>query len=135
MIRQVSLTLSARQKGFHLITDSVLEKLGDLPAAGLLTLFIQHTSAGLTINENADPTVRQDLNSALDRLAPEDAEYLHDDEGPDDMPAHVKSVLTGSSITIPILNHKLALGRWQGITLCEFRAQATPRTIIATIVF
>jgi secondary thiamine-phosphate synthase enzyme len=130
---QKQFTLPKRSKGFHLITDEVLEKAGTLPSTGVFHLFIQHTSAGLSIGENADPTVRQDLNEAFDRLAPEDAVYAHDAEGADDMPAHVKTVLTGNSIAIPITEGKLCLGTWQGIYLCEFRDHATPRTFVATI--
>lgn len=131
---QKKITLRSRSKGFHLITDDVLKSIGDLPTTGLLHLFIQHTSAGLTIGENADATVREDLNTSFDRLAPENADYKHDDEGPDDMPAHIKSILTGSSISIPIMNGKLALGTWQGIYLCEFRTHPHERKLIATIV-
>lgn len=108
--------------------------LGELPKQGLLHIFIQHTSAGLAINENADSTVREDLGKSFDSLAPEGAGYRHDDEGPDDMPAHIKSVLVGSSVSIPIANGKLALGTWQGIYLCEFRERAPERRLLATII-
>jgi secondary thiamine-phosphate synthase enzyme len=133
MVQQFTLTLPAHPAGFHLVTDAVLRAIPSLPETGLLTLFIQHTSAGLAINENADASVRRDLHQSFDRLAPEGAGYEHEDEGPDDMPAHVKSVLVGSSVTIPIAGGKLALGTWQGIYLCEFRAHATPRKLVATI--
>lgn len=133
MISQKSFTLKSRSKGFHLITDEVLNALGKLPDAGLLHLFIQHTSAALAINENADQTVRDDLDESFDRLAPEDVVYKHDDEGPDDMPAHVKSVLTGSSVSVPIMNGRLCLGTWQGIYLCEFRNLPHVRKIVATV--
>lgn len=133
MITQKAFTLKSRSKGFHLITEEVLKALGKLPDAGLLHLFIQHTSAALAINENADQTVRDDLDMGFDRLAPEGADYAHDDEGPDDMPAHVKSVLTGSSVSMPIMNGRLALGTWQGIYLCEFRNLPHVRKIVATI--
>lgn len=132
-MKQTSITLRKRPKGFHLITDEVLSALGPLPAVGVLHLFIQHTSAALAVNENADPTVRDDLNTSFDRLAPEGPMYKHDDEGPDDMPAHVKSVLAGSSITVPISGGKLALGTWQGLYLCEFRIHAGERKLVATI--
>ncbi len=134
MIHQATFIVRARAKGFHIITDDVMKAIGVLPEQGLLNLFIQHTSAALAINENADPTVRSDLDKSFDRLAPENAGYAHDDEGPDDMPAHVKSVLAGSSVSLPIVGGKLALGTWQGIYLCEFRVRATDRKIIATIV-
>lgn len=134
MTRQFPVTLKTRAKGFHLITDEVLSAIDSLPSQGLLNVFILHTSAGLTINENADRTVRLDLDRSFDVLAPENQPfYQHTVEGPDDMPAHVKSILAGSSVTIPITNGKLNLGTWQGIYLCEFRTQATPRKIIITI--
>lgn len=134
MIKHFQLKLRPRAKGIHLITHEVLEALPDLPESGLLHIFIQHTSAGLAVNENADLTVRKDLDRALDELAPENqAFYEHTMEGPDDMPAHIKSVLVGNSLTIPVINQKLALGTWQGIYLCEFRAKATSRQIVLTL--
>ncbi|CAN5710395.1 secondary thiamine-phosphate synthase enzyme YjbQ [soil metagenome] len=134
MVSQFPITLRHRAKGFHIVTTEVTDALGELPKSGLLHLFIQHTSAALAVNENADSTVRDDLNLSFDRLAPDDAGYKHDDEGPDDMPAHVKSVITGSSISIPIVNGKLALGTWQGIYLCEFRTSAADRKLVATVI-
>lgn len=134
MVTQVPILLRRRTKGFHIITTEVLSALGELPKFGVLHLFIQHTSAALSVNENADSTVRDDLDQSFDRLAPEDAGYKHDDEGPDDMPAHVKSILAGSSVSIPISDGKLALGTWQGIYLCEFRTSATDRKLIATVI-
>lgn len=134
MTSQTAFTLKSKTKGFHLVTDEVVKAMGKLPENGLLHLFIQHTSAALAINENADPTVREDLEASFDRLAPEAASYKHNDEGPDDMPAHVKSVLSGSSISIPIMNGRLALGAWQGIYLCEFRKLPHARKLIATII-
>jgi secondary thiamine-phosphate synthase enzyme len=134
MIQQFLLVTPARQKGFHLITDSIIKALPLLPQAGLLHVFIQHTSAGLAINENADPTVRQDMDKSFDKLAPENQPYYqHTVEGPDDMPAHIKAVLVGSSVSIPVTDGKLNLGTWQGIYLCEFRSQATPRTLVLTL--
>ncbi len=134
MIQQNLLTLPALSKGSHLITDQVLKALGKLPETGMLNVFIQHTSAALAINENADPTVRHDMDKAFDLLVPENQPYFkHTVEGPDDMPAHIKAVLAGSSITIPITAGKLALGTWQGIYLMEFRAAATPRKLVLTI--
>lgn len=135
MVSQINLTIPAKSKGFHSITSEVLSALENLPATGILHIHILHTSAGLAINENADVTVRKDMDKAFDKLAPENQPfYQHTVEGPDDMPAHIKSVLTGSSVTIPITNGKLNLGTWQGIYLCEFRAEATPRKIVMTIV-
>lgn len=133
MVNHTAFTLRARAKGFQLITTDVLRALGSLPEQGVLHLFIQHTSAALAICENADPTVRQDLDHAFDRLAPEGSHYAHDAEGSDDMPAHIKSVITGNSVSIPIVDGKLALGTWQGIYLCEFRRQTTERCLVATI--
>ena len=134
MISQTAFTLKSRSKGFHLVTEEVVQAIGKLPENGLLHLFIQHTSAALAINENADHTVREDLDASFDRLAPEDAGYKHDDEGPDDMPAHVKSVIAGSSVSIPIMHGRLSLGTWQGIYLCEFRNLPHARKLVATIV-
>lgn len=106
-----------------------------MPEQGILNLFVKHTSCGLAINENADPDVRHDLDEVLNRFAPENEPYyLHTLEGSDDMPAHAKSVVTGVSLTIPITAGRLNLGRWQGIYLCEFRDEATPRTIVATVI-
>ena len=134
MVSQINLTIPAKSKGFHLITSEVLKALENLPATGLLHIHILHTSAGLAINENADATVRKDMDGAFDVLAPENQPfYQHTVEGPDDMPAHIKSVLTGSSVSIPISNGKLNLGTWQGIYLCEFRDEATPRKLVMTI--
>lgn len=135
MTKQILLTLKAYPKGFHIITNEVLSKLPDLPEAGLLHVFIQHTSAGLSVNENADQTVRDDLDAGMDQLASENASfYTHTVEGPDDMPAHIKSVLVGSSVTIPITDHKLNFGTWQGIYLCEFRREASPRKLVLTVI-
>ena len=134
MTQQFTISLSAKPKGFHIITQEIESKIKALPQTGLMNVFIKHTSAGLTINENADPTVRQDMNKAFDLLAPEDQPfYIHTVEGPDDMPAHIKSSLVGSSVTVPITDGILNLGTWQGIYLCEFRKDATPRTLVVTI--
>lgn len=131
---QKSLQLPSFPGGFHLITDQIESALPKLPQTGLLHIFIQHTSAGLAINENYDPTVRKDLNRAFDLLAPENQPfYTHTLEGPDDMPAHIKSILCGSSVSIPIVGGRLGLGTWQGIYLCEFRNQGGPRKIVLTI--
>lgn len=135
MVEQVVFTLRARPRGFHLITDEVMAALPALPEAGLLHLFIRHTSAALTINENADPDVRVDLEAIFDRLVPERQPYFrHTLEGDDDMPAHAKASLVGSGVTVPIAGGRLALGRWQGIYLGEFRDRAQEREVVATIV-
>lgn len=134
---QRTFTLKIRPRGFHLVTGEILAALPELARirTGLLHLFIQHTSASLTINENADPDVRADMESHLRILAPENApHYRHDMEGPDDMPAHLKTSLLGAGLTIPITNGRLALGTWQGIYLGEHREDARGRDIVATIV-
>lgn len=134
MIRQHLFTLRPRSRGFHLVTDEIRSHLPELPRTGLLHLFIRHTSAGLSINENADPDVRQDLNAIFDRLVRErESYYSHTLEGDDDIPAHAKSTLTGVDLTIPIVDGRLGLGTWQGIYLCEFRNRASGRQIVATI--
>ena len=134
MVRQVEFSLRGYKRGFHLITREVEARLGELPQAGIVNLFIQHTSAALSLNENADPSVRHDFEQITNRLVPENQPfYTHTLEGSDDMPAHVKSSLYGASITIPIKNHRLALGTWQGIYLCEFRNYGGSRNIVATI--
>lgn len=135
MVSQSEFTLRPRGRGAHLITAEILDRLPALPETGLLNLLIKHTSAALSLNENADPDVRDDLNTIFDRLVPENAPYyLHTFEGPDDMPAHAKTVIVGSSLTIPITSGHLNLGTWQGIYLCEFRNHGGPRKIVATVV-
>ncbi len=134
MIKQYQFRLRPYKRGYHLITDEVLRQVPDLPEAGLFHLFIQHTSAALTINENADPSVRVDFESIFNKLVPENMPFLtHTTEGPDDMPAHIKSALIGNSITIPITNGRFNLGTWQGIYLCEFRNHAEGRRLVATV--
>lgn len=134
MIEQTEISLPAFERGFHLITEIITERLPKLPEKGLLNLFIMHTSAGLTINENADPDVAADLENTFSKLVPDGLKsYRHTIEGPDDMPAHVKSSLVGHSITIPIKNSRLFLGTWQGIYLCEFRNRGGRRQIVATV--
>ncbi|MBL4734964.1 MAG: YjbQ family protein [Flavobacteriales bacterium] len=131
---QIEITLPPYPRGFHLITNEIVSQLGLLPATGILHAFIKHTSAGLAINENADPSVLQDFNSSFDRLIKEDEPwYTHTMEGSDDMPAHIKSVLTGSSVTVPITDHRLNLGTWQGIYLCEFRNRGGSRKLVVTV--
>lgn len=136
MWQQTEFQLPPKGRGFHLVTREVVEQIPDLSSinCGLLHLFIQHTSASLTINENADPTVRQDLESHFNEFVPERAPYYrHDYEGDDDMPAHIKSCILGNSLTIPITRGQLNLGTWQGIYLCEHRNQGSARTLVATI--
>lgn len=134
MWKQIEITLKPRPNGFHLITGEVAGQLPELPSTGLLHLFIRHTSAALTINENADPDVRIDMKSIFDRLIRErESYYLHTMEGDDDMLAHAKASVIGPSVTIPITRGRLNLGRWQGIYLCEFRDYGGPRNIVATI--
>lgn len=135
MIVQKHFALAAKPRGVHKVTAEVMRNLPSLPQRGLLSLFIHHTSAALAINENADPDVCRDMAAILDHLVPENSPlYMHVDEGPDDMPAHAKAVLVGPSLTIPIENGHLALGRWQGIYLCEFRNYGGSRNILATII-
>ncbi|RRN77434.1 YjbQ family protein [Pseudoxanthomonas sp. SGD-10] len=133
---QQGLTLQSKPRGFHLITqdieNAISSKIRDIKI-GMCQVFIQHTSAGLTINENADYTVRKDFESHFNEMVPEDAPYyLHDYEGSDDMPAHIKASLLGSSVMIPIKNGNLALGTWQGIYLCEHRNYGGSRNLIIT---
>lgn len=134
MITQKTIRLRARSRGFHLVTREIEEALGPLPEAGILHLLLQHTSAGLTLNENADPSVRSDFESFISHLVPEDHPlYTHTYEGSDDMPAHLKSSLIGAELTIPITNRRLNLGTWQGIYLCEFRNHGGNRKVTVTI--
>jgi len=134
MIQQVEFSLAPRPRGFHLITQEVVSQFSQLPEAGIFHLFIKHTSAGLTINENADPDVRSDFESIFNHLVPENLPFLeHTIEGPDDMPAHIKAALVGNSVSIPITNHQLNLGTWQGIYMCEFRNSGGSRKLIGTI--
>lgn len=134
MNHQTTIDLPAFPRGFHLITHFIEAELKNLPATGVLHLFLQHTSAGLMINENADYTVRQDFEQVLNRLVPENQPwYRHRSEGSDDLPAHIKSAIAGISVSIPITSGKLNLGMWQGIYLCEFRNSGGRRRIVATV--
>ncbi|HKL09011.1 MAG TPA: secondary thiamine-phosphate synthase enzyme YjbQ [Bacteroidales bacterium] len=136
MIEQKEIILPAFKRGYHIITSHITKNIGQLPEQGLLHLFIKHTSAALTINENADPSVTVDFENFMNHLIPDgDALYSHTMEGPDDMAAHLKSSTFGQSLTIPITNHRLNLGTWQGIYLCEFRNHATSRKLILTIYY
>ena len=133
---QKTITLSPKSRGFHIITHDVLENIPEIKdfKTGILQLFIKHTSASLTINENADPTVRTDFESHFNMLAPENQSYYqHTFEGSDDMPAHLKASLLGSSVSIPITDGRLNLGTWQGIYLCEHRNRGSERKLIITI--
>lgn len=134
MVNHYHLTLPSHGRGFHLVTRQIVEALPELPQNGLLTVFIKHTSAGLTINENADPDVRVDFESFFNDIVKENMPFVvHDVEGPDDMPAHIKSSLVGSSVSIPIENGRLSLGTWQGIFLCEFRDAPHRRKLVISI--
>ena len=134
MITQKHIFLTPKKRGFHLVTGEILQKIGELPKAGLLNLFLKHTSAALSVNENYDPSVRVDMETIADRLIPDgDSAYEHYLEGADDMPAHFKSSMIGVSLTVPISDGKLDLGTWQGIYLCEFRNSGGQRQLTATI--
>jgi len=134
MIKQIEFSLPEYKYGFHLITSQILSKVGELPEVGLLNLFIKHTSAGLTINENADSTVLDDFTSFFRDWIPENyPKFEHIYEGSDDMPAHIKSSVIGQSLMIPITNGKLNMGIWQGIYLGEFRCHGGRRKIVATV--
>lgn len=135
-IFQKEFTLKPYTRGFHLVTDEIVSQVPEISkiSVGLAHIFIKHTSASLTLNENADPSVRTDMESHFNKLAPENApHYIHTMEGPDDMPAHIKASLLGSSVSIPITNGRLNLGTWQGIYLCEHRNRGGSRKIVVTL--
>lgn len=135
MVHQCEINLPVFKRGFHLITHLIEKQIIGLVRTGFVQVFVKHTSAAITINENADPTVLTDMEEYFDRLAPEDQDYFeHTLEGPDDMPAHIKTTLIGHSVSIPITNGRLNLGTWQGIYLCEFRSRAQARKLIITVV-
>lgn len=134
MIHQVEISLPGFRRGYHLITGLIEKNLPELPEKGLLHILVKHTSAGITINENADPTVRSDFEGFMNKMIPEDDPvYVHTYEGADDMPGHLKSSIIGAEITIPITNHRLNLGIWQGIYFCEFRDFGGSRKIVLTV--
>lgn len=134
MIYQKEFTIQARRRGFELITRQVEAHLPETDSDGILHLFMKHTSAGLTLNENADPSVRDDFESFIDTLVPENHPvYTHTLEGPDDMPAHLKSSIIGNSLTIPVTRGRMNLGTWQGIYLCEYRNYGGARKIVMTL--
>ncbi len=135
-IFQKEIKLSAKTRGFHLVTEEVTQQIPEIKevSMGFLQIFIKHTSAGLSINENADPTVREDLESHFNEMVPEDQPYYkHTFEGSDDMPAHIKAALLGSSLQIPVTNGQLNLGTWQGIYLCEHRDHGGSRKLVLTV--
>lgn len=135
-VYQKEISLPAYERGFHLITGIIQQEFPELRniGKGLLHIFIQHTSAGLTINENADPTVRKDFESHFNEMVPENAPYYrHTLEGPDDMPAHIKGSLLGSSVTIPVTNGRMNMGTWQGVYLCEHRNHGGSRGLVLTV--
>lgn len=134
MTNQFEITLPSYPRGFHIITNEILNSINDLPEVGLMHVFIKHTSAGLTINEAADPSVLIDFETTINKIVPENqAHFIHTYEGSDDMPAHLKTAIIGTSISIPITNHQLNLGTWQGIYLCEFRNNGGNRKLVITI--
>jgi secondary thiamine-phosphate synthase enzyme len=132
---QREIRFDPRPRGFHLVTREVVDALPELQSlqVGLLHLFIRHTSASLTVNENASPDVRRDFESWFTDAVPEDARWAHSLEGPDDMPAHIKASLLGPALTLPVAGGRLALGTWQGVYLCEHRDRGGPRSVLATI--
>ena len=135
MIQQTEITLTPKPRGFHLVTGEIVRQLPRLPRIGIINIFCKHTSCGLSIDENADPDVRGDMETIFNHLVPENRpEYDHTLEGADDMPAHAKSTLSGVSLTIPITDGRLNMGTWQGIYLCEYRNHGGARRLVATIV-
>ncbi len=132
---QNTIELPAVRRGYHLVTQRILDSIPELSQiqVGWVQVFIQHTSASLTINENADPDVRIDFETAMNHAVPDDLDYVHTLEGPDDMPAHVKASMMGASVMIPIGDGRLRLGTWQGIYLCEHRDHGGPRTVVITV--
>ena len=134
MIQQYQISLPQLSRGYHLITSYITRELENMPEKGLLHILVKHSSAGITLNENADPSVRDDFESFMNKLIPEnDPTYTHIFEGSDDMPAHIKSSIIGANLTIPITNYRLNMGTWQGIYLCEFRNYGGPRKLVLTI--
>lgn len=133
---QRRMSLDAKRRGFHLITTEILDQLPELEKvkSGLLHVFILHTSAALTINENADPDVQLDLETSMNAFVPEDLPFVHTLEGPDDMPAHVKASLLGASLLVPVSDGQLVMGTWQGIYLCEHRNRASSRQLFLTLI-
>jgi len=134
MVQQIEFSLPVKKRGIHLISSHIYDQLPQLPEQGLLHIFVKHTSCAIGINENADPSVRKDLHISLENLVPEGQNHFtHLDEGPDDMPSHIKLALVGNEITVPITNHKLNLGTWQGFYFFEFRNNPSARKLVLTI--
>ena len=134
MIQQQEISLKNYRRGYHLITRIIEDSFDELPDKGILHILVKHTSAGITLNENADPSVRADFNTFIDDLVPENyPRFRHTLEGSDDMPAHLKSSLIGQSVTIPVTNHRLNLGTWQGIYFCEFRNYGGNRKLVLSL--
>jgi secondary thiamine-phosphate synthase enzyme len=136
LVIQKEISLRSKPRGFHLVTSEIVSQIPELKTIrrGILLVFIKHTSASLTLNENADPSVRADFESYFSRLAPENAPYYeHDLEGADDMPAHLKASILGNSVTVPVTEGRLNLGTWQGIYLCEHRDRGGPRDLVLTL--
>jgi secondary thiamine-phosphate synthase enzyme len=134
MVKQIEFSLPPLKRGIHLISEKIMVKLPVLPKSGLLHVFLKHTSAAISINENADPSVRDDMHISIENMIPENqAHFTHLDEGPDDMPGHIKLALIGNEVTVPITNHKLNLGTWQGFYFHEFRNNPAPRKLVITI--
>lgn len=134
MIQQKEIIIGSVKRGFHIIDRIIYDAIGNFPEIGMLNIFVKHTSAGLMINENADPDVRIDLTSLFDKMAPENEPYYrHTTEGSDDMPAHFKSSVLGQSLMVPITNYRMNLGTWQSVYFCEFRNYGGERKIVVTI--
>jgi secondary thiamine-phosphate synthase enzyme len=134
MVQQREITLQGYKRGYHLITSIIENSFSEFPEKGLLNILVKHTSAGITLNENADPSVRTDFKTFFDDLIPDGYnKFVHSLEGPDDMSAHIKASVIGQSVNIPITNHKLNLGTWQGIYFCEFRDHGGTRKIVLTV--
>jgi secondary thiamine-phosphate synthase enzyme len=134
MVQQIEFLLPQLKRGIHLITQEIISQLSDLPEKGLMHVFLKHTSAAISINENADPSVRIDMHTSIENMIPENQpHFTHLDEGPDDMPGHIKLALIGNEITVPITNHQLNLGQWQGFYFHEFRNNPAPRKLVITL--
>lgn len=134
MIQQVEITLQNYRRGYHLITSLIEDSFAEFPKQGILNIHVKHTSAGITLNENADPSVRHDFSNFIDDLVPEHyPKFSHTLEGSDDMPAHLKAAIIGQNISIPVSNHRLNLGTWQGVYFCEFRNYGGSRKLVLTL--
>lgn len=134
MVQQIEFSLPQLKRGIHLITPHIIRELPDLPEKGLMHIFLKHTSAAISINENADPSVRIDMHTSIENMVPENqSHFTHLDEGPDDMPGHIKLALIGNELTVPITNNQLNLGTWQGFYFHEFRNNPAPRKLTITI--